>query len=93
MNNNIDTCPGSSVPSEAIDNQQTALSTEIYLPKRYLQKTIWYAPVAQWIEQRTSKPKVVGPIPTRGTKINIPTYRLVYLFCFSDGFDQGIFAE
>jgi hypothetical protein len=27
-----------------------------------------HAPVAQWIEQRTSKPKVVGSIPTRGTK-------------------------
>ncbi len=28
---------------------------------------IKFAPVAQWIEQRTSKPKVVGSIPTRGT--------------------------
>ena len=28
-----------------------------------------HTPVAQWIEQRTSKPKVVGSIPTQGTKI------------------------
>lgn len=26
------------------------------------------APVAQWIEQKTSKLMVVGSIPTRGTK-------------------------
>ena len=33
----------------------------------------WYngysAPVAQWIEQETSKLLAVGSIPTRGTKI------------------------
>ena len=28
-----------------------------------------YAPVAQWIEQETSKLLAVGSIPTRGTKI------------------------
>lgn len=28
-----------------------------------------YAPVAQWIEQETSKLKVVGSIPTRGTTV------------------------
>ena len=27
-----------------------------------------YALVAQWIEQRTSKPKVAGSIPAQGTK-------------------------
>jgi hypothetical protein len=41
-----------------------------------------YAPVAQWIEQRTSKPKVVGSIPTRGTKaLMLKTLRTeVFLF-------------
>ena len=34
------------------------------------------APVAQWIEQRTSKPKVVGSIPTRGTN-NLRTQKLL----------------
>lgn len=30
-----------------------------------------YAPVAQWIEQETSKLLAVGSIPTRGTKMEI----------------------
>ena len=36
-----------------------------------------YALVAQWIEQRTSKPKVVGSIPTQGTKIYPCYYKIM----------------
>lgn len=39
----------------------------LYVDPQRWYTTNWYALVAQWIEQRTSKPKVVGSIPTRGT--------------------------
>ena len=29
--------------------------------------SLYFAPVAQWIEQRSSKPKVAGSNPVRGT--------------------------
>ncbi len=40
---------------------------------------IFFATVAQLVEQRTENPRVVGSIPTRGTSYNKPSG--VYFFC------------
>lgn len=42
-----------------------------------------HAPVAQWIEQETSKLLVVGSIPTRGTINFIPSHNLSGYFVFA----------
>lgn len=68
-------------PGSSVDKGKRLLSPFDYR-RRFIEPISYiynYAPVAQWIEQETSKLLAVGSIPTRGTILDSEPLRRLFV--------------